>query len=66
MSRPRPVLGLRSSNAPPAHRSTPTSTPVQVEYLLYKGKMEVRGGDDEGGTTAIAPSYGFEPSGARA
>lgn len=35
------------------------------EYLLYKGKMEVRGGDDEGGTTAIAPSYGFEPSGAR-
>jgi hypothetical protein len=35
------------------------------EYFLYKGKMEVRGGDEEGGTTATAPAYGFEPSGAR-
>src|SRR3954454_15242073 len=35
------------------------------EYFLYKGKMEVRGGDEDGGTTATAPAYGFEPSGAR-
>jgi acetylacetone-cleaving enzyme len=35
------------------------------EYLLYKGRMEVRGGDEDGGTTARAPAYGFEPSGAR-
>jgi hypothetical protein len=35
------------------------------EYFLHKGKMEVRGGEEEGGTTATAPAYGFEPSGAR-
>jgi acetylacetone-cleaving enzyme len=26
------------------------------EYLLYKGKMEVRGGSESGGDTAIAPA----------
>ena len=35
------------------------------EYFLYKGKMEVRGGVQEGGDTAIAPGYGYEASGAR-
>lgn len=35
------------------------------EYFLYKGKMEVRGGVENGGDTAIAPGYGFESSGAR-
>ena len=35
------------------------------EYLLYQGRMEVRGGAAHGGDTAIAPGYGFEPSGAR-
>jgi acetylacetone-cleaving enzyme len=35
------------------------------EYLLYKGKMEVRGGSESGGDTAIAPGYGFESSGSR-
>lgn len=35
------------------------------EYLLYKGKMEVRGGSESGGETAIAPGYGFESSGSR-
>jgi acetylacetone-cleaving enzyme len=35
------------------------------EYLLYKGKMEVRGGSKSGGDTAIAPGYGFESSGSR-
>lgn len=34
------------------------------EYFLYKGKMEVRGGVQEGGDTAVAPGYGFESSGA--
>ncbi|MEN4984077.1 2,4'-dihydroxyacetophenone dioxygenase family protein [Acinetobacter modestus] len=34
------------------------------EYFLTKGKMEVRGGEQEGGSTAYAPSYGFESSGA--
>jgi acetylacetone-cleaving enzyme len=29
------------------------------EYLLYKDKMEVRGGSESGGDTAIAPGYGF-------
>jgi hypothetical protein len=33
------------------------------EYLLYKGKMEVRGGSERGGDTAIAP--GYESSGSR-
>lgn len=35
------------------------------EYFLYKGKMDVRGGTGEGGSTAIAPGYGYETSGAR-
>jgi hypothetical protein len=35
------------------------------EYFLYKGKMEVRGGAEKGGDTAIAPGYGYEASGAR-
>ena len=35
------------------------------EYFLTKGKMEVRGGTDEGGSTAIAPGYGYEPCNAR-
>lgn len=35
------------------------------EYFLCKGKMEVRGGVENGGDTAIAPGYGFESSGAR-
>ena len=32
------------------------------EYLLTKGKMEVRGGDEIGGETAYALGYGYEPS----
>jgi len=35
------------------------------EYFLTKGRMEVRGGHDEGGSTAIAPGYGYEPCNAR-
>lgn len=34
------------------------------EYFLYKGRMDVRGGKDKGGDTAIAPGYGYESSGA--
>lgn len=34
------------------------------EYFLYKGRMDVRGGHDHGGDTAIAPGYGYESSGA--
>ena len=30
------------------------------EYLLTKGKMEVRGGKDDGGSTANALGYGYE------
>ena len=30
------------------------------EYFLTKGKMEVRGGEGEGGSTATAPGYGYE------
>lgn len=30
------------------------------EYLLTKGKMEVRGGKEKGGATACAVGYGYE------
>ncbi len=35
------------------------------EYFLTKGKMDVRGGKDAGGDTAIAPGYGYESCNAR-
>ncbi len=35
------------------------------EYLLTKGRMEVRGGVGEGGATAVAPGYGYESANAR-
>ena len=35
------------------------------EYLLTKGRMDVRGGKDAGGDTAVAQGYGYESSGAR-
>ncbi len=35
------------------------------EYLLTKGRMDVRGGSAAGGDTAVALGYGFESSGAR-
>ena len=35
------------------------------EYLLTRGKMEVRGGTDEGGATALAMGYGYESCNAR-
>jgi hypothetical protein len=35
------------------------------EYLLTKGRMEVRGGVDVGGATAVAPGYGYESCNAR-
>ena len=35
------------------------------EYFLTKGKMDVRGGKDAGGETAIAPGYGYESCNAR-
>ncbi len=30
------------------------------EYLLTKGRMDVRGGTQRGGATAVAPGYGYE------
>jgi hypothetical protein len=35
------------------------------EYLLTKGKMEVRGGKSKGGATALALGYGYESCNAR-
>ncbi len=35
------------------------------EYLLTKGRMEVRGGDEGGGATAHALGYGYEACNAR-
>ena len=35
------------------------------EYFLTKGRMDVRGGKDDGGDTAIAPGYGYESCNAR-
>ena len=33
------------------------------EYLVLKGTMELRGGKAQGGTTATAGDYGYEPNG---
>ena len=35
------------------------------EYLFLNGKMEVRGGEDEGGSTAQGFAYGYEACNAR-
>lgn len=35
------------------------------EYFLTKGRMEVRGGSEEGGATATAVGYGYEACNAR-
>jgi hypothetical protein len=35
------------------------------EYLLTKGRMDVRGGVEEGGDTVVAPAYGYESANAR-
>lgn len=34
------------------------------EYYLTKGRMEVRGGTDDGGDTVAAPAYGYEATSA--
>jgi quercetin dioxygenase-like cupin family protein len=34
-----------------------------AEYLMVSGKMEVRGGRENGGITAYAGDYGYEPLG---
>lgn len=35
------------------------------EYVLTKGRMDVRGGKEAGGDTAVAPGYGYESANAR-
>jgi acetylacetone-cleaving enzyme len=35
------------------------------EYLLTKGRMDVRGGKEAGGDTVVAPAYGYESANAR-
>jgi len=34
------------------------------EYYLTRGRMEVRGGTDDGGDTVVAPAYGYEATSA--
>lgn len=34
-----------------------------AEYFLLKGKVEVRGGKENGGITSVAGDYGYEPNG---
>ena len=34
------------------------------EYFMVRGKLTVRGGDDKGGTTATAPCFEYEATGA--
>jgi len=34
------------------------------EYFVVRGKLEVRGGEHDGGVTATAPCYGYEATGA--
>lgn len=43
----------RSSFAPHVHIGP-------GEYFLTRGRMEVRGGKDEGGVSVCAPAYGYE------
>jgi acetylacetone-cleaving enzyme len=52
-------------NCPPNSSFAPHIHTGPGEYLLTKGKMDVRGGKAKGGDTAIAPGYGFEASGAQ-
>ncbi|WP_413205989.1 2,4'-dihydroxyacetophenone dioxygenase family protein [Rhodospirillum sp. A1_3_36] len=35
------------------------------EYFLTRGRMDVRGGKEAGGDTAVAPGYGYESANAR-
>ena len=35
------------------------------EYFLTRGRMDVRGGHEAGGDTAVAPGYGYESASAR-
>ena len=35
------------------------------EYLLTRGRMDVRGGKAAGGDTAVAPGYGYESANSR-
>ena len=34
-----------------------------AEYFVLKGKIEIRGGAENGGVTACAGDYGYEPNG---
>ena len=34
-----------------------------AEYFVLKGKIEIRGGVENGGVTAVAGDYGYEPNG---
>lgn len=34
-----------------------------AEYFVLKGKIEIRGGVENGGVTALAGDYGYEPNG---
>lgn len=34
-----------------------------AEYFVLKGKVEIRGGAENGGVTACAGDYGYEPNG---
>ncbi|WP_240162885.1 MULTISPECIES: 2,4'-dihydroxyacetophenone dioxygenase family protein [unclassified Paraburkholderia] len=35
------------------------------EYFLTRGRMDVRGGAEQGGDTVVAPAYGYESANAR-
>ena len=49
----KPMCPKGSSFAPHVHIGP-------GEYYLTKGRMDVRGGEGEGGDTAVAPGYGYE------
>ncbi|NMI00389.1 2,4'-dihydroxyacetophenone dioxygenase family protein [Pseudonocardia acidicola] len=34
-----------------------------AEYFMISGRMEIRGGEEAGGTTAVAGDYGYEANG---
>ena len=51
-------------DCPKGSRIAPHIHFASGEYLLTKGRMDVRGGKNEGGETAVAPCYGYESNGA--
>ena len=62
-----PEMGARTAyfDCPKGSSFAPHIHVGPGEYFLTKGRMDVRGGTDAGGATAVAPGYGYESCNAR-